>query len=62
MLLFVAGLGTAQERKIMEGEVMTDQYPVNDVLVVNVSAQREVRTDGQGRFKLAVKRRFNCCG
>lgn len=39
----------------MEGKIMTDQYSVNDVLVVNISSQREVRTDGQGLFKLAVK-------
>lgn len=55
MLLLAAGIINAQERKVIDGKVMAGEYAIGDVLVVNISSQREVRTDGQGFFKLAVK-------
>lgn len=56
VLLTLSFLGYSQEeRKIINGKVITGLYPVKDALVVNVSAQREVRTDSLGFFTLPAR-------
>ncbi len=55
-MLLLSFLSNAQEqREKLLGRVVTGLYPVRGVLVVNISAQREVRSDSLGFFNLPVK-------
>jgi hypothetical protein len=55
--LFVvfATYSQTQPRQLLMGKVTASLFPIKDALVINMSSQREVRTDSLGFFKIAVR-------
>jgi hypothetical protein len=57
-LLFFLGCYTGytqNPRQVLKGQVVAGYYTVKDVLVVNVNAEKETRTDSLGVFNLQAK-------
>lgn len=56
-LLFILATGAfaQQDRQALHGRVVYDDMPLQDILVVNLQSQKEIRTDSLGNFKLDVK-------
>ncbi len=54
-LLFLPFTGLAQERQPLHGRVVYDDMPLEQVLVVNISLQKEVYTNSQGDFTINAK-------
>ncbi len=56
IILFLFAFGAqAQERNLVKGRVHSSGYGINDVLVVNLNAEAETRTDSIGNFRLNAK-------
>lgn len=55
ILLSITFAVQAQERHLIKGKIHSDNYGVNDVLVVNIAAQTETRTDNMGAFAIKAK-------
>jgi len=55
LLLVVQAFSFAQDRQRIAGKVQVDNFGIKDVLVVNVNAQVEIRTDSLGDFTLMAQ-------
>ena len=56
LLLLASVKGYSQSpRQVVKGKLVYGDYIINDVLIVNLSSQKEVRTDSLGDFTIAVK-------
>ena len=55
ILLFIAATAFCQERKPLQGKVVSDGYGVADVFVINKATGSETKTDVSGNFNIASK-------
>ena len=55
LFIAIAGYSQTQPRQAIVGKVTAGLFPLKDILVINISSQREVRTDSIGFFKIAVR-------
>lgn len=56
-LLFIlsAGAFAQQDRQPLNGRVVFEDIPLQDILIVNLQSQKETRTDSLGNFNLNAK-------
>lgn len=54
-LLFVFQIGFSQTEKSIKGIVLSDNFPIPKVDVVNFNSKRSTTTDGEGKFVLSGK-------
>lgn len=55
ILLIVLPLCAQEKRQMVSGKIVAETYPVKDILVVNLQAERETRTDTLGIFRIVAK-------
>lgn len=55
LLMFVVPVTVFAQSKLLKGKVVSGVLPINEVLIVNINAEREVKTNQQGLFSINAK-------
>lgn len=55
LIFFIGQFAVGQERSPLSGKILNGSLPVKDVMIVNISLQREVKTNDKGEFNLLAK-------
>ncbi|MHA3788205.1 hypothetical protein ACX0HA_08355 [Flavobacterium hauense] len=55
LVFFIAHFAIGQKRQPLFGKIINGSLPVKDVLIVNISSQREVKTNEKGEFNLLAE-------